>query len=237
MEHQFGHFSESKTRASLRSGNCPDVLGTAVQINRNPQSEYPYHEWSLDLTAVPTFGGFWTSLIPNSLAQVWPYCLWVLVIIDHFSRNAIGFALFKKSPTSEEVTATLESSIARTGRKAKHIISDKGPQFDCENYKGWCLQNNMKTRFGVIGKHESVAVTERLVKTLKFECTRLISIPLNLKAMRYELALFFSWDNEFPPHEYLGLLVHTSEVPKLELRVSYLEGRKHLPIIDIKKAA
>jgi hypothetical protein len=37
MKHQFGHFSESKTRASLRSGNCPDVLGTAVQINRNPQ--------------------------------------------------------------------------------------------------------------------------------------------------------------------------------------------------------
>ena len=48
---------------------------------------------------------------------------------------------------------------------------------------------------------------------------------------------FFSWDNEFPPHEYLGLLVHASEVPKLELHVSDLEGRTHLPIIDIKKAA
>jgi len=72
--------------------------------------------------------------------------------------------------------------------------------------------------------------------------------------MRYELALFFSWYNEFRTHEYLGSrtpmevynhsppsapplkLVHASEVPKLELHVSYLEGRKHLPIIDIKKA-
>jgi len=33
-------------------------------------AEYPDHVWSLDLTAVPTFGGFWTLLIPNSLAQV-----------------------------------------------------------------------------------------------------------------------------------------------------------------------
>jgi len=207
------------------------------------------------LTAVPTLGGFWTSLIPNSLEQVWPYCWWVLVIIDHFSRNAVGFALFKKSPTSEEVTAALEKSIPRTGRKAKHIISDKGKQFDCENYKGWCLQNSMKTRFGTIGKHGSVSVTERLVKTLKFECTKLICIPLNFKAMRYELALFFSWYNEFRTHEYWGSrtpmevynnspptesplkLVHTSEVPTLELHVSCLEGRKHLPIIDIKKAA
>ena len=39
MKHQFGHLTESKTRASLRSGNCPDVLGTAVQINRNPHDK------------------------------------------------------------------------------------------------------------------------------------------------------------------------------------------------------
>ena len=223
--------------------------------SKSISADYPDHVWSLDLTAVPTLGGFWTSLIPNSLSQVWPYCWWVLVIIDHFSRNAVGFALFKKSPTSEEVTEALERSIARTGRKPKHIISDKGAQFYCDNYKGWCLQNNMKTRFGAVGRHGSVAVTERLVKTLKVECTRLISIPLNFKAMRYELALFFSWYNEFRTHEYLGArtpmeiynhsppsepplkLVHASEVPKLELHVSYLDGRKHLPVIDIQKAA
>jgi len=33
-------------------------------------AEYPDHVWSLDLTAVPIFGGFWTSLIPNSLVQI-----------------------------------------------------------------------------------------------------------------------------------------------------------------------
>ena len=95
----------------------------------------------------------------------------------------------------------------------------------------------------------------RMVKIVKFECTSLISIPLNFKAMRYELALFFWWYNELRPHKYLGSrtpievynhsppsepplkLVHASEIPELELHVSYLDDMKHLPIIDIKKAA
>jgi len=43
--------------------------------------------------------------------------------------------------------------------------------------------------------------------------------------------------NHSPPSEPPLKLVHASEVLKLELHVSYLEGRKHLPIIDIQKAA
>ena len=32
-------------------------------------------------------------------------------------------------------------------------------------------------------------------------------------------------------------LVHGDEVPEMKLQISYLEGRKHLPIIELKKTA
>lgn len=78
--------------------------------------------WNIDLTVVPTCG-LWVSWIPNALPQTWPFCWWLLVIVDHFSRKAVGFALFKKQPSSEEVTAALDKAIVKNGRKPRHIIS------------------------------------------------------------------------------------------------------------------
>lgn len=218
------------------------------------KSKHPNHIWTVDLTVVPTSSGFWTSWIPNSLPQCWPFCYWVAVIVDHFSRKSIGFALFKKQPTSEDVTAILNNAIEKTGGKPKYIISDKGVQFYCNNYKNWCSENNIKPRFGAVGKHGSIAITERFIKTLKYEYTKLISVPLNLNDMRYELALFFTWYNEYRPHEYLNgrtpqeVYINSppvkmiefkkgSDIPKMELQLSFLEGRKHLPIVEFKKTA
>jgi transposase InsO family protein len=218
------------------------------------KSKHPNHIWTLDLTTVPTCGGFWTSWIPNALPQVWPFCWWILLIVDHFSRKSIGFALFKKQPSSEEVTDSIDKAIERAGKAPKYTITDKGSQFYCGHFKNWCTQRNIKPRFGAIGKSGSIAVTERKIKSLKDECTRQITVPLNFNEMRYELALFLAWYNEFRPHEYLEgrtplevynhsppkeclKLIHGSEVPKMELQLSFLEGRKHLPVIELKEAA
>ncbi|NOY74191.1 MAG: transposase family protein [Kiritimatiellaeota bacterium] len=238
------------------------------------KSKHPNHIWTVDLTTVPTSGGFWTSWIPNSMPQCWPFCWWVAVIVDHFSRKAIGFALFRKQPMSEEVTEALDKAVEKAGKPPKHIISDRGKQFDCENYKNWCSGNDIKPRFGAIGKHGSIAITERFIKTLKYECAKLISVPLNFDDMRYELALFFTWYNEYRPHEYLngrtpsevcknspvlpcdaiarmsdGLSLSNgpptkmmvfekgSDIPEMKLELSFLEGRRHLPIIEFKKSA
>ena len=38
------------------------------------------------------------------------------------------------------------------------------------------------------------------MKTLKNECTRRISIPLDIARMREELVLFVLWYNEYRPH-------------------------------------
>ena len=49
-------------------------------------AKYPNHVWHVDLTAVPTGLGYWCPWLPFALPQYWPFCWWVAVVVDHFSR-------------------------------------------------------------------------------------------------------------------------------------------------------
>ncbi len=104
-----------------------------------------------------------------------------------------------------------------------------------------------------MGKHGSIAVIERFIRSLKDECARRIVIPLNIGEMRTEIYLYAVWYNMCRPHQGLNGLTPNqryrgiSRAPplnlkeqkdmKLELHVSYLEGRQHLPIVELKQAA
>ncbi|NLY01776.1 MAG: hypothetical protein GXY83_37300 [Rhodopirellula sp.] len=52
---------------------------------------------------MPTALGFWTSFWPFALPQCWPFCWWVAVVVDHFSRRAVGYTVFSKQPDSVSV--------------------------------------------------------------------------------------------------------------------------------------
>ncbi len=92
-------------------------------------AKYPNHLWHADLTLVPTALGFWTTWMPFALPQCWPFCWWVAVAMDHFSRRAMGFAAFKTQPTSAAVRAFLGRAIRRAGTTPKYLVTDKGVQF------------------------------------------------------------------------------------------------------------
>ena len=55
-------------------------------------------------------------------------------------------------------------TIRKTHTKPRYIISDKGPQFWGEGFKGWCGRHDIRPRFGTVGKHGSIAAVERSVK-------------------------------------------------------------------------
>ena len=112
----------------------------------------------------------------------------------------------------------------------------------------------IQTRFGAVGKYGSIAIVERFNRTLKDECTRKIFVPFCFEKMREELAIFITWYNELRPHSYLDARTpeevyvdappieqvesaSNSDLPEFSVRISYFEGRKHLPIVEIKKAA
>ena len=255
----------------------PTYDGAAVEKSDTPKqtvtANYANHVWHADLTTVPTGFGFWCPWMPFALPQRWPFCHWVAVVVDHFSRKVMGVAAFNSQPSSEAVCALLGRAIAKTGKTPKYIICDRGGQFDCPAFRKWCRRKGIKPpRYGAIGKHGSIAVVERVILTLKTLLSRLLLVPYRHDAFLRELNLTVAWYNQSRPHTWLGgrtpneayfasfpanrrprfeprkqwprgspcakpwALVRGSPGVKLTLEVSYHHGRKHLPIVMLKRA-
>jgi transposase InsO family protein len=168
-------------------------------------SKYPNHVWLVDLTTVSTGGGFWCSWLPFALPQRWPFCWWVGVIIDHFSRRVMGFATFDREPDAVSIRCFLARAILQAGRAPRHLISDKGKQFwPCAGYQKWCQRRGIQPRFGAVGQRGSIAVVERFILTMKQLLSGLTVVPLRRVSIRRELTAVTDWYNEHRPHMTLG---------------------------------
>ena len=191
--------STQSTEETLEAENVPTEAAkrvvTAKRIN---------HVWHVDLTLVPTRLGFWTSWLPRSLPQCWPFGYWVAVVIDHFSRRAMGFAVFEKDPDSRKVGSFLGRAMHQAQAKPKYLICDKGKQFWRRGFKEWCRRKGIRPRFGAVGQHGSIAVVERFIQTVKVECTRRHLVSFRAKTFRRELLWFATWYNQHRPHTTLG---------------------------------
>ncbi len=53
-------------------------------------SKRPNHVWLIDLTTVPIGHGFWCSWFPAAVVQRWPFCHWIAIVVDHYSRRVQG---------------------------------------------------------------------------------------------------------------------------------------------------
>ena len=151
-----------------------------------------------------TSTGFWVSWLFFTLPQVWPYCWWIAIAVDHFSRRVMGFAVYRSLPSSAAIRRFLEDAFRRDGAMPCHVISDHGKQFTAKGFRRWCRRRGIQLRFGALGKYGSLAVIERCIRTLKSECTRrLLLVPYRLAAFERELQLYFTWYNGHRPHGWL----------------------------------
>jgi transposase InsO family protein len=235
-------------------------------------AKYSNHVWHVDLTAVPLLG-FWVPWLPFALPQVWPVSWWVAVVLDHFSRRVLGVAVFRRPPTAARVTAFLRHTIRQVRAKPRYLISDRGPQFWCGEFKRWCSRRGIRPRFGAVGKHGGIAVIERFVRSMKEEYLRRILLPLRETELRRELDLYVTWYNKHRPHtaldgatpneRYFGkrpahalprwepreqwpraspcatpqTLIKGAPGTRLELGVVFEAGRKHLPVVALRRVA
>ena len=249
------------------------VSSLAVIDTRIVTARHAGEVWHVDLTAVPTGPGFWVPWVPFALPQSWPFCWWVGVVVDHFSRAVVGFAIFRDRPTSGDIQRFLGRAIRNAGCSPKYIIADKGRQFWCDSFKRWCRRRAIRPRFGAVGEQGSIATVERFIRSMKNECTRLIRVPLQIEAIRRELGFYVTWYNNHRPNQALGgrtpREAHFDIRPentrprfepredwptknpcaspqtairgdcgsKLILMVSYVEGRRLLPIVELRRAA
>lgn len=148
---------------------------------------YPNHVWSIDTTIVRSWG-------------LWP--IHVLVAIDHFSRKVVCVVPLE-GPNAGWTIDALEEALRKHGAP-KHLISDQAPVFVGDAFAKVLEHWNIKPRFGAIGKHGSIAVTERVIKTLKYEW--LTQVPI-IKGFDHLMRLcieFKDWYNAWRPHMTLA---------------------------------
>jgi transposase InsO family protein len=260
------HLSATTVGRVLReSGPRPDDLQLPVTISpRRVTARNPGDLWHIDLTVVPTGTGFWVPWLPVALPQRWPFCWWVLVVVDHVSRSVLGLETYRNSPSAVEVQASVDRVAHRFGRHPRHVITDKGSQFWAESWRRYCRTRGIRPRYGAVGRHGSIAIVERFIRAMKTECTSRILISLADEVIRNELALYTVWYNEHRPSQALGSCtpqeVYDGLTPEsgrsriescsgwpaeagevrvvgLRLVVGYLDGRKHLPVVELREAA
>ena len=123
------------------------------------------------------------------------------------------------------------------------------------------------------GVYGSISVVERLIRTVKNECTRRLLVSYDRAAFHRELSLYVAWFNTDRPHDALeGATpeemyedvqpacreprfeprkrwprgspcarppadVRGRRGGPLKLNVSFVANRRHLPIVEIRRAA
>jgi len=249
---------QSSRAAEQQAAPPPAVSRRAVT------AKAPNHVWHVDLTILPT-GGFWVPWLPFSLPQVWPFCFWLGVVLDHCSRSVVAWQLFRKQPTGEEVVALFETGRKRAGATPKHVISDQGPQFGVA-HRAWCAMRGVKPRYCAIGEHGSIATIERFFRSLKNEMFAKRIVPLGFRLLYAALMAYLTWCQDHRPHQGLAGLTpaerlagapplakgelleprarypirddeRRGRVCALQLVVESVDGRSHLPIVSLREAA
>jgi len=172
-----------------RPGECP-IASAKMQEKTEARSIpacYPNHVWSIDTTEVLYWG-------------IWP--THVCIAIDHFSRKIVS-VIPLEGRNAGWINSALESAIEVHG-SPKHIISDQASVFTGGVFAELLDSWNIRPRFGAVGKHGSIAVTERVIKTLKYEWLKHISFIKNFDHLVKLCEEFEDWYNRWRPHMSLN---------------------------------
>src|ERR1039457_4937397 len=130
----------------------PRVPETASMIPRAVRAKRPNHVWMVDLTDVKGLFGLATFK--------------VAVVFDAFSRMALSVTVFCKEASALEISRFVSRTARRHGWPA-HFVSDRARCFRGQVSRSKLRRLAVKQRFGAVGKKGSIALIERLWRTLK----------------------------------------------------------------------
>jgi hypothetical protein len=109
------HLGRTTVRRMLKRRPRRVAPAATVRSGRRIRSPRPNHIWLVDLTTVPTLAGFWISWLPWPLPQRWPFCCWLAVCVDHFSRS-----LADSRSLRPDIRGSVPAAIAVCARAAPH---------------------------------------------------------------------------------------------------------------------
>ena len=171
-----------KPRKTSESSAKPKKVEDETEARSIP-AWYPNHVWSIDTTMMYCWG-------------LWP--IHICVVIDHFSRKVMA-AVPLEGPNAGWINNALENAIEKYG-PPKHIISDQSSVFIGDVFDELIDTYEILHRFGAIGKHGSISVTERVNKTLKYEWLKRVAFIKGIDHLTDLCKEFELWYNIWRPH-------------------------------------
>jgi len=122
--------------------------------------------------------------------------------VDHYSRMVTTTCPLE-GPNAGWVTTALELAFARYGAP-KHIVTDQEGVFISEVFAEFLWRWHVKQRFGAVGQHGSIAVTERVIWTLKHEWLNRVALIRGIDHLRGLLDDFGVYYSTYRGHTTLG---------------------------------
>jgi putative transposase len=156
-------------------------------MSRRVEGRYPNHVWIADETEIP------------ALFRIFSFRL--LLIIDAFSRFPVAARLSTRS-TSVQLADLFEAAARKHGAP-KYFLSDKGRPFRTNRFARELERFHVKQRFGALGQHGSIALIERLFKTLKYDFSLRNAFTLSREAVQRRLNLTLIYYAYLRPHQSL----------------------------------
>lgn len=179
------------------------------------------------------------------------------VVFDAFSRMPLLARVFLKEPSSPEIARFVSKAAQRCG-PPRHFVSDRGPCFVGRVFRGALRRLGVKPRSGAIGKKGSIALIERLWRTLKDDLGLRSLRPLVAEDLLEKVELGLVHNAYFRPHQALGgatpaeiyfgrTPAHLSAIPPPRggpgegpmdspFRIEYLDAERLLPVL-VRNAA
>ena len=230
----------SRTVGRIRRERWPEApapLPTS-NIGRAVRARYPNHIWMVDLTDVKGLFGIVTFKVG--------------VVFDAFSRMPLSVRVFSKEASAVEIAWLVSRTARRHGRPA-HFVSDQARCFKGQVFRRKLRKLGVKQRFGAVGKKGSIALIERLWKTLNDTLGLRLPGPLAVEDLMEKIGLGLVHYAHFRPHQALGgatpaeiyfgsAPAHLSAIPPPRgrpregpmdspFRVDYLDAERLLPVL------
>ncbi len=181
----------ARTVGRIRNEHRPFPLlpeaGSATR--RAVRTRRPNHVWMVDLTDVRGLFGILTFKVG--------------AVFDVFSRMPLSARVFTKEPSAGEMARFVSGTAKRHGRPA-HFVSDQARCFTGRVFRRKLRRLGVKQRFGAIGKKGSIALIERLWRTLKDTLGLRLLRPLAAEDLIEKIELGLVHHAYFRPHQALG---------------------------------
>jgi transposase InsO family protein len=221
----------------------PPPPEAASGVPRAVRAKRPNHVWMVDLTDVKSLFGIVTFK--------------VAVVFDAFSRMPLSVRVFSKEASALEIALFVSRTAKRHGRPA-HFVSDHARCFTGQVFRRKLKRLGVKQRFGAVGKKGSIALIERLWRTLKDTLGLRLLRPLVAEDLAATVERGLVHYAHFRPHQGLGgatpaeiyfrrTPAHLAAIPPPRgrpregrkdspFRVEYLDAERMLPVL-VRKAA